>query len=291
MSIETTTAAPATPDLPTTSAAPITDSPLDSGSGEVVSEVDWEKVSDESDESDGRAEPEYAEPDPATAPTPVPAIEPAEVEPVVAPVAEPVKIEPPVVPPVAPVEPAKHIDFAAEETRIRGELEKMYAVSEEEALAFQTEPELVLPKIAANLHMQITKDVLAGIQSVMPQLIQRVQHVSAAETQAKDMFFVANPDLAKPELEEAIFQCGKLFRQVNPNAPADVAAKRIGDMVRQALGVNASVAQTEQPAAASTAAPVQSAPRIVPFSPTRGGGNPPAVKPLSEWEQLANDDD
>ena len=290
MSNETTTAVPSTPDLPTTSAAPITDSPLDSGSGEVVSEVDWEKVSDENEDGQDIAEAEYVEPTPA--PTVVPPAEPAKVEPVVAPVAEPVKVETPVVPPVVPpAEPANPVDFAAEEIRIRGELEKMYAVSEEEALAFQTEPELVLPKMAANLHMQITKDVLAGIQSIMPQLIQRVQHVSVVETQAKDMFYETNPDLAKPELTDAIFQCGKLFRQVNPNAPADVAAKRIGDMVRQAMGMNAPVAQTEQPVTGSPVAPVQSAPRIVPFSPTRGGGNAPAVKPLSEWEQLANDDD
>jgi hypothetical protein len=164
-------------------------------------------------------------------------------------------------------------------------------MSEDEALAFQTEPELVLPKLAATLHMQITKDVLAGVQSIMPQLMQHVQGQAAANTQARDMFYSVNPDLDKPEVEEAIFQCGKLFRQVNPTAPAEVAAKRIGDMVRQALGMPGAYPQNEQPATAPAVAPVQSAPRIVPFSPARGGGNAPAVKPLSEWERLADEDD
>lgn len=271
----------------------MTDAPLDTGSGEVVSEVNWEAVSDEEDTSDGLAEQtEYVKPLPApTEPQPEVKAEPA---PVPTPAVEPAKVEAPVaVPPVAaaPVEAAKPIDFAAEEARIRGELEKVYAVSEEEALAFQTEPELVLPKMAANMHMQITKDVLAGIQSIMPQLIQRVQHTAITENTARDMFYDMNPDLAKPELEDAIFQCGKLFRQVNPDASADVAAKRIGDMVRQAMGMQAPSTANEQQAAAPVVAPVQSAPRIVPFSPARGGGNAPAVKPLSEWEQLATDDD
>ena len=285
----TTTAAPATPELPTT-AVPATDSPLESGSGEVVNEVNWAAVSDPDDETDGRLASDFEEQEPIKTPV----AEPIKVEPLIAPpiVAEPVKTEVPVVQPIAQPEPIKPaFDFAAEETRVRGELEKIYSMTEDEAVAFQTEPELMLPKMAANLHMQITKDVLAGIQSIIPQLIQRVQHTSVVETSAKDMFYGANPDLNKPELEEAIFQCGKLFRAVNPNAPADVAAQRIGDMVRQAMGMQKSTPANEQPVGAKTPAPVQLAPKIVPFSPTRGGGNAPAVKPLSEWDKLALDDD
>lgn len=274
-----------TPELPKTPTQ--LELPLEGGSEEVADAIDWTAVSSDENE-EVKALETVPESDPVPLPEPIPEPEPPSAPaPAPTPIPEPAVEAPTVTPTIPPVAPPP--DLAAEEARIREDLEKVYGLSEEEALAFQTEPELVLPKMAANLHMQITRDVLAGIQAIMPQLIQNVQHNSAAEMQARDIFYGVNPDLRDPKLEDAVIQCGKLFRQVNPEAPVDVAAKRIGDMVRQALGMPNPVSDNSTPAA--SAAVPQSAPKIVPFSPARGGANAPAVKPLSEWEKLALDDD
>lgn len=276
-----------TPSLPETTAA--IETPLDEGSDGNAAE--W---ADMLVEEDTPAEPvietEVAEIPPAEVSKPVePAVPPVVPQPVeTAPTATPT-------PPAVPVTPAPQIDMAAEETRLRGELEKAYAFSEEDALAFQTEPELVLPKLAANLHMQITKDVMAGIQSILPSLMTNISAASTAEQTARNQFYSVNPDLNNPQFEDAIIQCGKLFRSVNKDAPADQAAILIGNMARQALGLpSLQAVPSTTTASGSVANPTQpqATQKITPFSPSRGGsGAGGVVNQPSEWEQLASDDD
>lgn len=280
-----------TPSLPETMA--VTETPLDEGSDGNAAE--WaDMLAEEDTPAEPVIETEVAEIPPTEVSKPVePAAAPA-VPPVVAQLAETTPTVPPGAPTV-PVVPAPQIDVAAEETRLRGELEKAYAFSEEEALAFQTEPELVLPKLAANLHMQITKDVMAGIQSILPSLMTNISAASTAEQTARNQFYSVNPDLANPQFEDAIIQCGKLFRSVNKDAPADRAAILIGNMARQALGLpSLQAVQSTTTASGSVTNPVQPqvTQKIMPFSPSRGGsGAGGVVNQPSEWEQLASDDD
>lgn len=286
-----------TPEPPEVAAPATSETPPDS-SGEVVDSVDWAGVSSEEDDfvepqveakAESPAEPavQPATPEPATPAVPV--VTPEAATPVV----------PPVVPPVAPTvvteaPVASVIDQAAEDARILGDLEKAYSMTEEDALAFQTEPELVLPKLAAKLHMDIAKDVMNGLKSVMPEMIQQLSLRTAAEEKAKNTFYEANPDLNDPKLVPYIMQCGQLFRSVNKDAPADQAVVLIGNMVRQALGMPPLNKNPEVP---EVQTPVTSIPQTVakphPFSPSRGGGGAavPAAQPLSTWEQMAIDDD
>ena len=255
----------------------------------VDSGTDWEALTDDGGESDAQGEEPPEAPVPAApepAPVAVPPVQP------VTPVAEQ-PATPSVVPPAAPVAPPPPVDHAAEQQRIQEELEKAYAFTEEEALAFQTEPELILPKLAANLHMRIAQDVLAGVQSVLPSLLQHVTTTSTAETAARELFYRTNQDLNNPAYEDAIIQCGKLFRSVNRDASPEQAAVLIGNMARQALGLAQLAAVNPSDAAAPVAASQpQPVPKITPFTPARGGsGQVGGVKPRSPWEELVADDD
>lgn len=254
----------------------------------VDSGTDWEALTDEGEESDEQMEEAAVEEAAPEAPVPA-APEPA---PVAVPPVQPVipVAEQPATPSVAP---PPTVDHAAEQQRIQGELEKAYAFTEEEALAFQTEPELILPKLAANLHMRIAQDVLAGVQSVLPSLLQHVTTTSTAETAARELFYRTNQDLNNPAYEDAIIQCGKLFRSVNRDASPEQAAVLIGNMARQALGLAQLAAVNSTDAAAPiTAAQPQPVPKITPFTPARGGsGQVGGVKPRSPWEELVSDDD
>lgn len=262
-------------------------------------DVDWADVS----ESEDAEEPAFDEGDEVVEDKATPAegtpVEPAAKEevPATPAVVPEAKLEPaapvapvaPAVPTPAPKGPLTPEEFKAEETRIFGELEKLYGMSDEEAQGFLTEPELVLPKTAARLHMNITKDVIGGVQSILPQLIQQYMHNNSAEQNARTAFQAVNPDLADPQYEEYIFRVGKLFREVNPNAPADVAIKQIGDMVRQALNLpNPNIAKQEQ---VVPTAPVQAVPAPKPFSPARGGSGGAPVKETNPWADLAGDRD
>lgn len=256
----------------------------------VDSGTDWEALTDDGGESDAQEE-EAAEEAVPEAPVPA-APEPA---PVAVPPVQPTvpATEQPVISPTAPVVSPPPVDHVAEQQRIQEELEKAYAFTEEEALAFQTEPELILPKLAANLHMRIAQDVLAGVQSVLPSLLQHVTTTSTAETAARELFYRTNQDLNNPAYEDAIIQCGKLFRSVNRDASPEQAAVLIGNMARQALGLAQLAAVNPSDAAAPVAASQpQPVPKITPFTPARGGsGQVGGVKPRSPWEELSSDDD
>lgn len=282
-----------TPELPTIAAPTTAEAPLEDNPA--VEGVDWAGVSSDDDEDGGYVEPqpqpevkeEVAAPAAPTAPivTETPAVE----------VPKPAEPAAPVVTPPVEQKPAGEapvVDRAAEEARIQAQLEEAYAMTEEEALAFQTEPELVLPKIAAKLHRQIALDVISGIQTILPAMLRNINVNTEAETKARGLFYEKNPDLNNPQFEEAIIQCGKLFRSVNKDAPPEQAVVLIGNMARQALGLPP---LQVNPAPGGDMPPVavpQPPQKIVPFSPARGGsGATVAAKPLSPWEEFADDDD
>jgi hypothetical protein len=157
----------------------------------------------------------------------------------------------------------------------------VYALDQEAADAMLTEPELVLPKLAAKVHMEVMENSMRAMQAMMPVMMQQVQYHTEREGKAKNLFTAVNPDLADPRYEPAIMELGTVYRNVNRTAPPEVAAQAIGNLVRAALGIAAPGAVAPQPQ--QMAQPV-----VAPFSPARGagGGNAPA-RPSNPFEALA----
>lgn len=221
---------------------------------------------------------EPAAPEPEAVPKPAP---------VVAPQTPPAAVEPPPQPaPVAPPPPAPEPAATASpeeyqtwrQTRL-GQLEQMYAVSEDDATALLTEPEKVLPRIAAQVHMEVLENSMRAMQAMMPVMMRELTVHTERNNAAKSLFTSINPDLADPKFEPAIMQLGQVYRQVNPTANAEEASRAIGNLVRSALGI--AVAAPVAPAAPQPVAPV-------PFTPARGGGSGAApVAVVNDFEKLA----
>lgn len=250
--------------------------------GSVNEEFDAEEVEVEGDEVVVEAAPEVVPPTPA-APTPTPA--PAAATPPQAPVAAPAPVTPPVAsPPPAPT--ASPDEYSAWRTTRLTQLEQAYALDQEAADAMLTEPETVLPKLAAKVHMEVLENSMRAMQAMVPVMLQQVQYHTEVEGRAKSLFTSINPDLADPRYEPAIMELGAVYRNVNKAAPPEVAAQAIGNLVRAALGIAAPQAQ-----GSFQAAPVQAMqPSVVPFSPARGagGGNAP-IRPSNPFEALAQE--
>lgn len=213
---------------------------------------------------------------PSPAPAPVPAIPPAVPVQPATPVPQPVPLQ------QAPVAPPQ-IDLAAWEASQLQELAKGYAITDADAERLQTEPELVLPQLAANMHMQVTKSILASVQSLIPQYLQHHTAQISAEQEARNAFYTVNPDLNNPQYEQAIMQVAQIYRAANKTAPREQAIKTIGDMVRMSLGL-------QSPQAAVAPAPTPSATAPAPFIPSRAGGA--ASKPIQQgnaWMELLDD--
>jgi len=164
-------------------------------------------------------------------------------------------------------------------------LEKLYQLSEEEQQAFLTEPEVTLPKLAAAIHMKVTKAVLAAVQGNLPNMIQQHQQVTTTESAARNAFYEVNPDLSDPAYEPAVLQVGQMFRKMNPTASREEATKKIGELVRVSMGLPPVQQSNEQSAGPAGGNPVASRP----FTPARGGpgAGVPVAQETNVWAALA----
>lgn len=217
-------------------------------------------------------------PTPAATPTP-----PAATPPVQAPAVEtPAPVAP--TPSAPQVEPSPLPDYAAWRSQRETDLAaQTYSITDEDASKLLTEPETVLPRMAARMHMEVMESTVRVMQIMLPRLMQSVQQTEQREISAKSFFQTANPDLADPRLEPAIMEMGQVYRRLNPAASPEQAAQAIGNLVRASLGI----AMPAQAAPAPTSAP---AVPVVPFVPARGGpGGAVAGGQKDSWGQLADE--
>lgn len=161
------------------------------------------------------------------------------------------------------------------------QLEQMYALDEASAVAALTEPENVLPKLAAKVHLDVLESSMRAMQAMLPTVLGQIQQGTELNTRAKNLFTSVNPDLADPQYEGAIMQLGQVYRSMNKTAPPEEAARAIGSLVRAAYGI------VQQPAAVQAPAPRQG-PQVLPFTPARGsGGVSQGTVSSNPYEQLA----
>ena len=259
--------------------------------------VNWAGLDEDFDSDDVSIEGDSEVVEPAKVETPVK----AEEQPTGTPPAAVPPATPPVVPPPpaaeVPPQPAAHptpaqpgqppADYQAwrqtRETELAGTI---YAINDADAQALLTEPETVLPRMAARMHMEVMESTMRALQSVLPQAIQGYTQHEQTNTQAKQFFSGVNPDLANPAYEPYILQFGEVYRKVNPSAGPEEAARAIGSLVRSALGI----AAPQQGVTPPPAMQVSQQPAPVPFTPARGSGTgsaPPAQ--ANPFIQLAND--
>lgn len=258
------------------------------------SDVQWDLLSDESTRETGMGEAELPQddnPPPAAAANesskeeaqsqPAPSAEemppaPATEEEAPAPEAA---VEPP-----AALTPEQQAELQRQwqeyQAKQQEQLEQYYAIDEESALALATEPEKVLPKLAAQLHMSVMQQVQAEIAQSIPTLLKGTQEREVRESKAKNEFFTAWPELKGKENE--VMQMGLMFRQLNPKATPQEAIQRIGEMTMNALGITRQQQQQQQQRSAT------------PVTPFRPAGGPSAVRSTgtqskNAWEDLLDE--
>lgn len=206
-----------------------------------------------------------AAPAPVAAPTPAPAPAP-EATPAPAPVAEPVQPE---------VKPAE-VDYSQLEMQFLEKLTKDYGLTEEQTAQMLTAPETVLPRLAAQVHNNVLKQVLVQMQAVLPAMIQTVQASVQSNQSAQDKFFAAWPQLRGQE--QMIQSVGTLWRSQNPRASEEEAIQAIGRGVNALLGITTPATQPAQPT-----------PQFKPAAPGGAGGLKPVVPETNPFAALADE--
>lgn len=265
------------------------------------SDVNWGDLDNEFSASDNEGFETVVEGDNEVVGEPAPAVPASEPAPAPAQAPAPAATPTPTVPPFAPAVPPSSTPTPApsapagepspqpnyQEWRANKEVElaeKTYSINDEDAAKLLTEPETVLPRMAARMHMEVMENAMRAVQAMIPQMMRQVQNTERVENSAKNLFAEKNPDLVDPKLEPVILELGMVYRRVNPSTPADVAAVAIGNLVRASLGMVA-----PQPAGVPpgvVAAPMTTP--AVPFTPARGGSGVTSLPPSNDvWGRLA----
>lgn len=224
--------------------------------------------------------PAVATPAPAAAPAAQPAASPAAVVPAVAEPAKPV-VE------VAETPEAKTARETAEKVadeKLFNGLVDYYKIPDDMAARLPTEPEMVLPVLAARVHQAVVRSVATMMSQQLPQHIGQVIHLQKVDREAKEAFYKAWPGLTA--YEEQVLQAGAMYRKLNPTASPDVAIKAIGKIVSDSLGFTVASAP-----AASAAAAVAAAPAV--FAPAGSSGARSAAPATTEneFERMAAETD
>lgn len=174
-------------------------------------------------------------------------------------------------------------DFAKWEQGQIAALTEQYGFDEDTASRLQTEPELVLPELAARMHMSVMKQVVETVQRMMPQMVQPVLQRTDIEAKATALFYGVNSDLNPKTHGKAVLQAAQLYRQGNPKASPEEAAAAIGEIVRTTYGLKT------KPAPAGAAGKSKPAPHRPPAAGSRGAAPAKGPKEPTVWDGLIDD--
>lgn len=235
--------------------------PVDQDSTAGVPETDFGALADVFDSDDGAESPEPS-PEPAVTepeveePETKPAAQPAQQvqQPVEAPVVTPAATaqppveskpqavaQPPVTAPAADPQPPvaqpplTQDQYKQRLTEARNNLishfEQAYTIPAEEATLLATEPEKVLPKMAARMLVDTYEAVIGEVKRQLPGMMQQFTQAQQTNTEAANQFFKEWPDLNKPELHETVVRAAMAYRHMNPKATPEDMRRDVGRMV------------------------------------------------------------
>lgn len=164
---------------------------------------------------------------------------------------------------------AKEKEQAAAYTK---QLEDYYQIPEEHAARLPTEPEKVLPVLAARVHEAVLRSAQQWVMQAVPHFLQQHDTAQKAEAESKKAFYNRWPDLAPHEKQ--VLEIGAMFRQMNPQATAKDSIEKIGQIACAALGITPRAGNGSAPAPSPSPTPSPS-PRPAGTSSSQAGAAPP----------------
>lgn len=202
--------------------------------------------------------------------------------------------QPPQTPGQPPVDPQAAVNQAVNHL-----LATTYKLTDEQKRKLISEPDVAIPQLAANLHVQVATQLAQYMHQALPGLVSRM----ALETIQKQMgamraeqgFFGKYPSLNNPAFRPVILQCLQYAKQLNPGATREKIMEEAAGMAAWKLKVNLQPpAGAPAPSAPARPAAPAANPMMLqaPFTPASAGAAVPAqagAPATNMWEELAND--
>lgn len=273
----------------------------------------------ETEDEDGPGEPdpapvaapppsEASPPEPTSTPVEAPApAAPVEVKPPEAPsspaeppavVPQPVVEKPPevqgqqVAPKETPVEepkvpkPGEFAELAQavqqQRTALEGSLAELYAPNEKQMEEFHTEPQKVLGKLAARIHMEIVQNTLGVLAQNIPSAVNGVLEARTLHDGYESAFYKQWPQLNKADAAQknVVMQIARSYAHTNPSANSETRIRQIGAQALVALNLLPAAAP------APVAAPVVQQQAFAPAGQASAATPQVAPAQLKGWEAI-----
>jgi len=109
-------------------------------------------------------------------------------------------------------------------------LTEHYAFSEEQAELVRTEPEKLIPQLAAQLMVDMQQNMGQMLTQYLPQMMQQVNDSTKAEQDAKTGFYGEWPELDKPEYTDVLNSISSTHRSLNPDMGTDQFSREVAAM-------------------------------------------------------------
>ena len=166
--------------------------------------------------------------------------------------------------------------WEAKRDEIRQFIESRYRLNQEDEAKFLTEPGAVVPKLVANLFMDVYDAVFMNLVNQLPAFVGSIVGKTREAENFEKKFYDKWPMLkAKPEYDATVRRIAASYRQLNRSVPVEQAIQDIGAQAVVALGL---ISQLQQPAPAQNR----------PYRPVVGGVVQPQPKPESNpFSELA----
>lgn len=126
-----------------------------------------------------------------------------------------------------------------EQAEIRAKAEEQlveyFALDEDDAELVQTNPQEVLPKLAAKLYLDLYESTVNAVSAALPRMIEGVQQQRQAMQAGEQAFYGKWKALDTKEGRETVQRFGAAYRQVYPNATLEQFINDVGVQAMIAL--------------------------------------------------------
>lgn len=193
--------------------------------------------------------------------------------------------------PVPAYTPPTAEELQAQETALRNHLIQAYTLDENTLNIFDENPGQVLSTMAANLHMQVMRDVTQGIMGALPQFVQSITEGQRRGREWEDKFYARWPKLAERRGE--VEQIAGMYRGLRKDLTPEKFIEEAGMHAMVLLGIPVETAEPMQSSQSGVVPQVPPTPPIQRGAPVIPGSAQPKrnlFEVLAEEDILDNTD-
>lgn len=129
------------------------------------------------------------------------------------------------------------VEYTKQKGLARDEVQKRYEFSDEDKDEFHLNPENILPRMAAQVYVDVFESVLAAVNDMLPAKVTQLNSANLIAAQRTEEFYTAWPGLKSVEGQEKVIAIGAVYKQLNKEATPEQFIRDVGTQASVSLGI------------------------------------------------------